>query len=144
MLRGCRLTDSPAEGRSTVEFTTPRGGPLPERLGPYRVLDRLGEGGMGEVYPRRASRTGKRQIAIKIVRAGMVDRDARARFEAERQALAMMDHAGIAKIHASVIQARRDKQWFALIGFFLVPRSSQTHAMVPKDARGPLPKPGLS
>jgi serine/threonine protein kinase/tetratricopeptide (TPR) repeat protein len=67
-------------------------------FGPYRFLQRLGEGGMGEVWLAEQLRPVRRQVAIKVVKAGMDTAQVVARFEAERQALAVMDHAAIAKI----------------------------------------------
>ncbi|MEX2181605.1 MAG: serine/threonine-protein kinase [Gemmatimonadaceae bacterium] len=72
--------------------------PLPDRIGPYKILGVLGEGGMGVVYEAAETGPVRRRVAIKVVRAGTSAPDARARFDAERQALAMMDHAGIAKV----------------------------------------------
>ncbi len=67
-------------------------------FGPYRFLQRLGEGGMGEVWLAEQLRPIRRQVAIKVVKAGMDTAHVVARFEVERQALAVMDHACIAKI----------------------------------------------
>jgi serine/threonine protein kinase/tetratricopeptide (TPR) repeat protein len=67
-------------------------------FGPYRLLQRLGEGGMGEVWLAEQQRPVRRQVAIKIVKAGMDTAQVVARFEAERQALAVMDHPAIAKV----------------------------------------------
>ena len=67
-------------------------------FGPYRFLQRLGEGGMGEVWLAEQLRPVRRQVAIKVVKAGMDTAQVVARFEAERQALAVMDHPAIAKI----------------------------------------------
>ena len=64
----------------------------------YRLLKRVGEGGMGEVWLAQQLRPVRRQVAIKIVKAGMDTARVVARFEAERQALAVMDHAAIAKV----------------------------------------------
>ncbi|MCA8969331.1 MAG: serine/threonine protein kinase [Planctomycetes bacterium] len=70
--------------------------PMPS-IGPYRVLERIGTGGMGEVY--RAERQEPRQtVAIKLIKPGMATRDVLARFDLERRALAAMHHDGIAKI----------------------------------------------
>ncbi len=71
---------------------------LPELIGPYRVIRILGEGGMGTVYEAAETGPVRRNVAVKVVRAGFGSREVRARFEAERQALALMDHAGIAKV----------------------------------------------
>jgi serine/threonine protein kinase/tetratricopeptide (TPR) repeat protein len=67
-------------------------------FGPYRFLQRLGEGGMGEVWIAEQLRPVRRQVAIKVVKAGMDTVQVVARFEAERQALAVMDHPTIAKV----------------------------------------------
>ena len=71
---------------------------LPERVGPYRVLQLLGEGGMGVVYEAEETGPVRRRVAVKVVRAGQNSRDVIARFETERQALALMNHPGIAKV----------------------------------------------
>ncbi len=70
--------------------------PQPERIGPYRVLQTIGEGGMGVVYEAEQSRPVRRRVAIKVVKAGMDTRQVVARFETERQALAVMKHPHIA------------------------------------------------
>jgi non-specific serine/threonine protein kinase/serine/threonine-protein kinase len=73
--------------------------PLPARIGPYRILGVLGEGGMGLVYRAEQTAPIHREVALKMVRGGLRDERARARFEAERQALAVMSHPGIASIY---------------------------------------------
>jgi tetratricopeptide (TPR) repeat protein len=67
-------------------------------FGPYRFVGLLGEGGMGEVWLAEQLRPVRRQVAVKVVKAGMDTARVVARFEAERQALAMMDHPAIAKV----------------------------------------------
>ena len=67
-------------------------------IGPYRLLQKLGEGGMGEVWLAEQTQPVHRQVAIKVVKIGMDTAQVVARFEAERQALAMMDHPAIAKV----------------------------------------------
>lgn len=71
---------------------------LPDRIGPYRILGLLGEGGMGVVYEADETGPVRRRVALKVIRAGFATREVIARFDAERQALALMDHAGIAKV----------------------------------------------
>ena len=69
-----------------------------ERLGPYRILRVLGRGGMGEVYEAEQEEPVRRRVALKLVRWGMGDAQVLARFESERQALALMDHPAIASV----------------------------------------------
>ncbi len=87
------------DDRRTVDVTPPTG-PVeaPERIGPYRLLEKLGEGGMGVVYLAEQKEPVWRRVAVKIVKLGMDTSEIVARFETERQALAMMDHPGIAKV----------------------------------------------
>ncbi|MGD0759580.1 MAG: serine/threonine-protein kinase [Candidatus Sulfotelmatobacter sp.] len=72
--------------------------PDPGSIGPYRLIRKLGEGGMGEVWLAEQSAPVKRQVALKIIKAGRYDKSALIRFDLERQALAMMDHPAIAKV----------------------------------------------
>src|SRR6185503_15596242 len=67
-------------------------------IGRYKLLEKIGEGGFGEVWMAEQREPVKRRVALKIIKLGMDSRQIVARFEAERQALAMMDHANIAKI----------------------------------------------
>src|SRR5713101_1010138 len=67
-------------------------------FGPYRLLQKLGEGGMGEVWLAEQSKPVRRRVALKVIKAGMDTREVVARFESERQALALMDHPAIAKV----------------------------------------------
>jgi eukaryotic-like serine/threonine-protein kinase len=68
-------------------------------IGPYRILQVLGEGGMGIVYIAEQSTPIVRRVALKVLKLGMDTKQFVARFEAERQALAVMDHPGIARVH---------------------------------------------
>jgi len=67
-------------------------------VGPYRLLELIGEGGMGEVWLSEQKQPVRRRVALKLIKAGMDTRDVVARFESERQALALMDHPAIAKV----------------------------------------------
>ncbi len=82
---GVNGTQSLAEGRGSV-------------IGPYKLLEQIGEGGMGVVFMAEQTRPVQRRVALKIIKAGMDTRQVVARFEAERQALAMMDHPNIARV----------------------------------------------
>jgi WD40 repeat protein/serine/threonine protein kinase/tetratricopeptide (TPR) repeat protein len=76
-------------------------------IGPYKLLQQIGEGGMGTVYMAEQTHPVQRKVALKIIRPGMDSRQVIARFEAERQALALMDHPNIAKVlDAGTIGAR--------------------------------------
>src|SRR3954469_2452969 len=67
-------------------------------IGPYKLLQQIGEGGMGVVFMATQTEPIQRTVAIKIIKPGMDTRQVIARFEAERQAVAMMDHPNIAKV----------------------------------------------
>jgi serine/threonine protein kinase/tetratricopeptide (TPR) repeat protein len=77
--------------------------PIAERpgtvIGPYKLLRQIGEGGFGVVFLAEQERPVKRRVALKVIKPGMDTREVIARFEAERQALAMMDHPNIAKVY---------------------------------------------
>lgn len=86
---------------------------LPDRIGPFRILGLLGEGGMGVVYRAEQEEPIRREVALKVIRGGLRSPSARARFEAERQALAVMDHPAIAGIYDA--GATEDgAPWFAM------------------------------
>jgi eukaryotic-like serine/threonine-protein kinase len=68
------------------------------RIGPYKLLQQIGEGGMGVVYMAEQEHPVRRKVALKIIKPGMDSQLVVARFEAERQALAMMDHTNIARV----------------------------------------------
>jgi len=69
-----------------------------DRIGRYKLLQQIGEGGFGAVYMAEQKEPVKRRVALKIIKLGMDTREVVARFEAERQALALMDHPNIAKV----------------------------------------------
>jgi serine/threonine protein kinase len=81
-------------GGDEVELTEAPGA----RIGPYRLVERLGEGGFGVVYRAEQEQPVRRTVALKIVKLGMDTRAVIARFAAERQALALMDHPHIARV----------------------------------------------
>jgi tRNA A-37 threonylcarbamoyl transferase component Bud32 len=70
-----------------------------DMIGRYKLLRQIGEGGFGTIYLAEQSHPVKRQVALKVIKPGMDSKEISARFEAERQALAMMDHPHIAKVH---------------------------------------------
>jgi serine/threonine-protein kinase len=68
------------------------------QVGPYRLVEALGEEGMGTVWLAEQSQPVKRLVALKLIKPGLDSRQVLARFEAERQALALMDHPNIARV----------------------------------------------
>src|SRR5215469_9576178 len=90
------LLDLPEEVAGTIDD------PVRERpgtvIGSYKLLEEIGEGGMGLVFVAEQQQPIKRRVALKIIKPGMDSRLIVARFEAERQALAMMDHPNIARV----------------------------------------------
>src|SRR5262245_15217337 len=88
------LQSQPARPPATVGDGRLAEGPG-TRLGPYKLLQQIGEGGMGVVYMAEQQEPVRRRVALKIIKPGMDNRQVVARFEAERQALALMDHQNI-------------------------------------------------
>ncbi len=69
-----------------------------DTIGPYKLLQQIGEGGMGTVFMAEQTSPIDRRVALKVIKPGMDSRQVISRFEAERQALAMMDHPNISKV----------------------------------------------
>ena len=94
--------ESPACTMSTAEGT-PLPGRVPfekpgDKIGDYKLLQPIGEGGCGVVYLAEQDQPVRRLVALKVIKLGMDTKSVVARFEAERQALALMDHPNIAKV----------------------------------------------
>src|SRR5216683_285097 len=86
----------PPEGAATVAYCPDEAAGI--KIGPYKLLQRMGEGGMGSVWMAEQTEPVQRRVALKIIKASLGGDHILARFEAERQALAMMDHPNIAKV----------------------------------------------
>ena len=82
----------------TEAFGGEMGESLGSMVGPYKLLQQIGEGGFGVVYMAEQEKPVRRRVALKIIKSGMDTKQVVARFEAERQALAMMDHSNIARV----------------------------------------------
>src|SRR5262245_3136522 len=93
---GSFLESPAAQAVATVDRAADE--PLGTQIGPYKLLEQIGEGGMGVVYMAEQKEPVERRVALKIIKPGMDTRHVIARFEAERQALAVMDHPNIAKV----------------------------------------------
>jgi serine/threonine protein kinase/WD40 repeat protein len=94
---GSFLQDRPARQQLTENYP-----PIVERagtvIGPYKLMEQIGEGGFGLVFVAEQQHPVRRKVALKIIKPGMDTREVIARFEAERQALALMDHPNIARV----------------------------------------------
>lgn len=86
---------------------------MPAQIGPYRVLSVLGEGGMGRVYQAEQTSPVQRRVAVKLTHAGLDNARVIARFHAERQALAVLDHPNIARIFDAGSHSD-GRPWFAM------------------------------
>jgi serine/threonine protein kinase/Flp pilus assembly protein TadD len=86
--------DSPGNVAGSVPLTEKPG----DRIGHYKLLEKIGEGGCGVVYLAQQQEPVRRRVALKVIKLGMDTKSVIARFEAERQVLALMDHANIAKV----------------------------------------------
>lgn len=102
---GLFLPDQPQSlprGHPSMDFlgiaSIPRTEKIGDRIGRYQLLQKIGEGGCGIVYMAEQERPVHRKVAIKVIKLGMDTRSVVARFRAERQALALMDHPGIATV----------------------------------------------
>ena len=101
LMRAHREAGAFLGGAAVIDATQdqPPGVPAGTRIGPYKLLEEIGEGGMGLVFVAEQMQPVRRRVALKMIKPGMDTRQVLARFEAERQALALMDHPNIAKVH---------------------------------------------
>jgi serine/threonine protein kinase/tetratricopeptide (TPR) repeat protein len=104
LLKAAQAAEAVFEARATMRFadSTTRITPILEHVGSvigrYKLLEKIGEGGMGVVYMAEQEEPVRRKVALKVIKLGMDTRSVIGRFEAERQALALMDHPNIAKV----------------------------------------------
>src|SRR5262249_53779785 len=92
------LLDRPGAGDPPATLDLPPPERLGTAVGPYKLLEQIGEGGFGVVFLAEQTRPVRRKVALKVLKPGMDTRQVVARFEAERQALAIMDHPNIARV----------------------------------------------
>jgi eukaryotic-like serine/threonine-protein kinase len=96
-----QINDSPpnsAPPKPTIVVSFPNEEKTGDRIGRYKLLQKIGEGGMGAVWMAEQTEPVRRQVALKVIKQGMDSGQVLARFEAERQALALMDHPNIARV----------------------------------------------
>jgi serine/threonine protein kinase/Tfp pilus assembly protein PilF len=123
---------SPAPGLTTVD--EPASEHLGTVVGPYKLLQQIGEGGMGTVYMAEQTRPVQRKVALKIIKPGMDSRQVIARFEAERQALALMDHPNIARVlDAGTTEAGRPYFVMELVKGVPITKYCDEHHLTPKE-----------
>jgi WD40 repeat protein/serine/threonine protein kinase len=91
------MQDRPSRARTTEEYEPITEGPGTV-IGPYKLMEQIGEGGFGLVFVAEQQQPVRRKVALKVIKPGMDTRQVIARFEAERQALALMDHPNIAQV----------------------------------------------
>jgi serine/threonine protein kinase len=122
LLRLAEAPDSFLDGHATTEVFSTLLVDAGARIGPYKLLQKLGEGGFGVVYMAEQTEPVRRKVALKIIKPGMDSKEVIARFESERQALAMMDHPNIAKVYdAGTTGAESMEQGAGSTGNVLLP-----------------------
>jgi eukaryotic-like serine/threonine-protein kinase len=103
-------------------------------IGPYKLIEELGEGGMGTVYMAQQTVPVKRLVALKVIKLGMDSRSVIARFEAERQALALMDHPNIARVFdAGTTETGRPYFVMELVKGAPLTKYCDDHRLTPKE-----------
>src|SRR5690349_2782047 len=138
LLRAHREAGSFLQEPSAFQAATVDAPPVRERpgtvIGPYKLLQQIGEGGMGTVWMAQQTEPVKRLVAVKLIKAGMNSRQVIARFEAERQALALMDHPNIAKVlDAGATGAGRPYFVMDLVKGVPITRYCDEHHLTPRQ-----------
>src|SRR5690349_15079794 len=126
------LNKTPADAGPTIDHS------LAERpatvIGPYKLLQQIGEGGMGTVFMAEQTQPVRRKVALKVIKAGMDSRQVIARFEAERQALAVMDHVNIARVFdAGATKAGRPYFVMELVHGVPITEYCDDHHLTPRE-----------
>jgi len=144
------LLDAFVDARSFLESPSPGLGqaPIPmdetfdqsvaekpgTQIGPFKLLQQIGEGGMGVVYMAEQTKPVERRVALKIIKPGMDTKQVIARFEAERQALAMMDHPKIARVlDAGTTDSGRPYFVMELVKGVMITDYCDEHHLTPKE-----------
>jgi serine/threonine protein kinase/tetratricopeptide (TPR) repeat protein len=128
------LLDRPAAGPPVATIDQPTAESPGTVIGPYKLLEQIGEGGMGTVWMAQQIDPVKRLVAVKLIKTGMDSRQIIARFEAERQALALMDHANIARVlDAGTTSAGRPYFVMDLVKGVPITRYCDEHHLTPRQ-----------
>src|SRR6516164_3713297 len=129
------------EPRDTVAFQSTSAAAAPANpmaggiiAGRYQLIEEIGEGGMGTVWMAQQTEPVKRAVAVKLIKQGMDSKQVLARFEAERQALALMDHPNIAKVHdAGVTETGRPFFAMELVKGTPITKYCDDHRLTPRQ-----------
>ena len=122
---GCEPTVVPVKPVSDI---------VGSRIGPYKLLQEIGEGGMGTVFMAEQTAPVKRMVALKVIKPGMDTAQVVARFEAERQALALMDHPNIARVlDAGTTEAGRPYFVMELVKGVTITKYCDEHQLTPRE-----------
>src|SRR5262249_48509852 len=122
------FTPPPDDGAAAVPPQA--AGPI---LGPYKLVEAIGEGGMGTVWMAQQTAPVKRLVALKVIKPGMDSKQVLARFEAERQALALMDHPHIARVLDAGTTAGRPFFVMELVKGVPITRYCDEHRLTPRQ-----------
>jgi tetratricopeptide (TPR) repeat protein/serine/threonine protein kinase len=128
----CGPLDAPPPGLNvTLDRSLHRAG---TQIGPYKLIEHIGDGGMGTVWMAQQTEPVRRLVAVKLIKAGMDSAQVIARFEAERQALALMDHANIARVlDAGTTDAGRPYFVMDLVRGVPITRYCDEHHLTPRQ-----------
>ncbi|HEX5272450.1 MAG TPA: serine/threonine-protein kinase, partial [Gemmataceae bacterium] len=125
------LAEGPPVAAASTDLAAEAGGTA---IGLYKLLEQIGEGGMGTVWMAQQTEPVKRLVAVKLIKAGMDSQQVVARFEAERQALALMDHANIARVlDAGTTSAGRPYFVMDLVKGVPITRYCDEHRLTPRQ-----------
>src|SRR5262245_44563047 len=124
--------DAPPPGLNVTQDSSPaRPG---TQIGPYKLIEHIGDGGMGTVWMAQQAEPVRRLVAVKLIKAGMDSRQVIARFEAERQALALMDHPNIARVlDAGTTEAGRPYFVMDLVRGVPITQYCDEHHLTPRQ-----------
>ena len=134
---GAFMASPAALAGETVAYVTPISEGEGTVIGPYTLRELIGEGGMGLVFVAEQTQPVRRKVALKVIKPGMDTRQVVARFEAERQALALMDHPHIAKVFdAGATDAGRPYFVMELVKGVPITEYADAKNLTPKDRLG--------
>jgi WD40 repeat protein/serine/threonine protein kinase len=131
---GSFLATSPRDPAATASFDPAATDGPGTVIGPYRLMEQIGEGGFGLVFVAEQQHPVRRRTALKVIKPGMDTKEVVARFEAERQALALMDHPNIAKVFdAGATPAGRPYFVMELVKGVPITQFCDDHKLPPRD-----------